>query len=155
MAAKTGTTQGNADAWLAGYTPNYTAIVWMGNVDGNRPMDDVDGQPVFGGSVPAQIWHDFMVEALSDVEPVDFAEPDLELLNGRSGAIRTASEAGPTLVPETSTTTSSSTTTATTTSTTTTSSTTTTTTTTTTTEPSSTSAPPTTAAESAEETDSG
>ncbi len=80
MAAKTGTTQRNADAWLAGYTPEYTAIVWMGDADGNTPMDTVDGERVFGGSIPAQIWHDFMAVALEDVEPTPFPEPDPDLL---------------------------------------------------------------------------
>ncbi|MFP5322826.1 MAG: transglycosylase domain-containing protein [Acidimicrobiia bacterium] len=81
MAAKTGTTQENADAWLAGYTPEYTAIVWVGRAEGNAPMDPVDGQTVQGGTVPAQIWHDFMVEALADVPPTPFPEPDPELLS--------------------------------------------------------------------------
>ena len=80
MAAKTGTTQRNADAWLAGYTPEYTAIVWMGDADGNEPMDTVDGERVFGGSIPAQIWKDFMTVALEDVEPTDFPAPDESLL---------------------------------------------------------------------------
>ncbi len=85
MAAKTGTTQQNADAWLAGYTPEYTAIVWMGDADGNTPMDTVDGEKVFGGSIPAQIWHDFMAVALEDVEPTEFPEPDQELLGDPAG----------------------------------------------------------------------
>ena len=80
MAAKTGTTQRNADAWLAGYTPEYTAIVWMGDADGNEPMDIVDGERVFGGSIPAQIWKDFMTVALEDVEPTEFPAPDESLL---------------------------------------------------------------------------
>lgn len=85
MAAKTGTTQRNADAWLAGYTPEYTTIVWMGDADGNEPMDTVDGERVFGGSIPAQIWHDFMVVALEDVEPTEFPAPDQDLLGDPAG----------------------------------------------------------------------
>ena len=80
MAAKTGTTQRNADAWLAGYTPEYTAVVWMGYADGNRPMDSVDGERVQGGSIPADIWHDFMAKALEDVEPTPFPDPEPGLL---------------------------------------------------------------------------
>jgi penicillin-binding protein 1A len=85
MAAKTGTTQNNADAWLAGYTPEYTAIVWLGYPDGNQPMDTVDDIRVQGGSIPAMIWHDFMAEALSDVEPTEFPEPDRRLLGEGEG----------------------------------------------------------------------
>ena len=84
MAAKTGTTQNNADAWLAGYTPEYTTIVWVGNAGSNEPMADIDGVAVQGGTIPAAIWRDFMVEALADVPPTEFPEPDAELLSGRS-----------------------------------------------------------------------
>ncbi len=80
MAAKTGTTQRNADAWLAGYTPEYTAIVWVGYADGNQTMETVDGERVQGGSIPAQIWHDFMSVALADVPPTPFPDPDPALL---------------------------------------------------------------------------
>jgi penicillin-binding protein 1A len=37
LAAKTGTTNKNVDAWLAGYSPTITTIVWFGN-DNNTPM---------------------------------------------------------------------------------------------------------------------
>ena len=88
MAAKTGTTQRNADAWLAGYTPEYTAVVWMGYPDGNTPMDSVDGERVQGGTIPAMIWHDFMAVALEDVEPTEFPAPDPRLLEDPSEDLR-------------------------------------------------------------------
>jgi penicillin-binding protein 1A len=59
-AAKTGTTSGLVDAWLDGYTPNRATVVWMGYPNANISMDDVHGQPQFGGLLPAQIWHNFM-----------------------------------------------------------------------------------------------
>jgi penicillin-binding protein 1A len=37
VAGKTGTTNNNADAWFAGYSPNIETIVWFGN-DDNTPM---------------------------------------------------------------------------------------------------------------------
>lgn len=37
LAAKTGTTNSNVDAWLAGYSPTITTVVWFGN-DNNKPM---------------------------------------------------------------------------------------------------------------------
>ena len=40
------TTQDNRDAWFAGYTPEYTAVVWVGNPDSNEPIPNVDGQAV-------------------------------------------------------------------------------------------------------------
>jgi penicillin-binding protein 1A len=59
-AAKTGTTTNLVDAWLDGFTPNYTAVVWMGYPQGDIPMDDVQGEPQYGGDLPADIWHDTM-----------------------------------------------------------------------------------------------
>jgi penicillin-binding protein 1A len=56
-AAKTGTTTNLVDAWLDGFTPNYTSVVWMGYPQGDIPMNDVQGQAQFGGDLPAQIWH--------------------------------------------------------------------------------------------------
>ena len=48
-AAKTGTTSGLVDAWLDGYTPGYTTIVWMGYPNRNISMTDVHGAPQYGG----------------------------------------------------------------------------------------------------------
>jgi len=100
MAAKTGTTQDNADAWLAGYTPEYTTIVWVGNPASNEPIPPVDGVSVQGGTIPAMIWHDFMVEAVADVPDTPFPEPDDELLRG-SGRDRADSEVEVRSAPET------------------------------------------------------
>jgi penicillin-binding protein 1A len=61
-AAKTGTTSGLVDAWLDGYTPNRATVVWMGYPQANVSMFDVHGQPQYGGLLPAQIWHNFMVQ---------------------------------------------------------------------------------------------
>jgi penicillin-binding protein 1A len=59
-AAKTGTTSNLVDAWLDGFTPNYTAVVWMGYPQADISMDDVQGEPQYGGLLPAEIWHDTM-----------------------------------------------------------------------------------------------
>jgi len=37
LAAKTGTTNANVDAWLAGFSPSIETVVWFGN-DDNTPM---------------------------------------------------------------------------------------------------------------------
>ncbi len=57
-AGKTGTSQNFKDAWFIGFTPRLVTGVWVGN-DNNTPMKHVTG-----GSLPAAIWHNFMVEAL-------------------------------------------------------------------------------------------
>jgi membrane peptidoglycan carboxypeptidase len=54
---KTGTTQDYRDAWFIGFVGDLVVGVWVGN-DDNRPM-----RRVTGGSLPAQIWRDFMLQA--------------------------------------------------------------------------------------------
>lgn len=58
LAGKTGTTSDYKDAWFAGYTGGFAAVVWMGNDDG-APM-----KRVTGGAAPAEAWRSFMTIAL-------------------------------------------------------------------------------------------
>ncbi|HVP02540.1 MAG TPA: transglycosylase domain-containing protein [Solirubrobacteraceae bacterium] len=63
-AGKTGTTENFGDAWFAGFTDRWTIAVWVGYPNSNKPMlTEFGGQPVAGGTYPAQIWHDFVVQA--------------------------------------------------------------------------------------------
>jgi penicillin-binding protein 1A len=72
-AGKTGTAQHATDAWFCGYVPQLVTCVWVGYPDGARPMRDVRGVPeVYGGTIPARIWHDFMTEATADMPVVEF-----------------------------------------------------------------------------------
>jgi penicillin-binding protein 1A len=64
VAGKTGTSQDYKDAWFIGFTPQLVTGVWLGN-DNNKPMAKVTG-----GSVPAMIWHDFMLRAVEGM-PVE------------------------------------------------------------------------------------
>lgn len=57
VAGKTGTSSDYRDAWFLGFTGNYVTGIWMGN-DKNPPM-----KKVTGGTLPAMLWHDYMVEA--------------------------------------------------------------------------------------------
>jgi membrane peptidoglycan carboxypeptidase len=75
-AGKTGTTDGNVDAWFVGFTPQYTAAVWMGNPKGEVPMSNVGGQTVWGAGYPAQIWRAFMEAATDPLPVIDFIPPD-------------------------------------------------------------------------------
>jgi membrane peptidoglycan carboxypeptidase len=77
-AGKTGTTDGNVDAWFVGYTPQFTAAVWMGNPKGEVPMSNVGGQTVWGAGYPAQIWRAFMETATDPLPVLDFIPPDEE-----------------------------------------------------------------------------
>lgn len=70
VAAKTGTTNSNKDAWIIGYSPTIVAGVWAGNND-NTPMKKG------GAALAGPIWNQFMVEALKVVPVEQFEKPDL------------------------------------------------------------------------------
>jgi penicillin-binding protein 1A len=60
-AGKTGTSQNFRDAWFIGFTGPLVAGIWVGN-DDETPMNEVTG-----GKLPAQIWRDFMAEAMVEL----------------------------------------------------------------------------------------
>jgi penicillin-binding protein 1A len=74
-AGKTGTTQEYRDAWFVGYTPDVVTVVWVGYPDEQKPMTDVHGVKVTGGSFPALIWAAYMRGALAGIPPTDFTKP--------------------------------------------------------------------------------
>ena len=67
---KTGTTNGEADAWYIGFTKHYTMGVWIGT-DDHKPM----GRGHSGGSVALPIWIDVMTEAHKDLPVENFELP--------------------------------------------------------------------------------
>jgi penicillin-binding protein 1A len=67
-AGKTGTAESFEDAWFCGYVPQLATCVWIGYPQAEIPLLNVEGFPeVFGGSIPALTWHDFMLGALAGV----------------------------------------------------------------------------------------
>ena len=75
-AGKTGTTSDLRDAWFAGYTPELTTIVWMGYQESNKAMEPINNKAVTGGAFPAQIWGEYMKEALKGKPIVQFKTPE-------------------------------------------------------------------------------
>jgi len=69
VAGKTGTTSEDVDAWFVGYTPEFTAAVWMG-FDKEARMYNV-----YGGTYPAKIWKAVMQEATAGLPVRDFPQP--------------------------------------------------------------------------------
>lgn len=67
-AGKTGTSQDFRDAWFIGYTADLVVGIWVGN-DNGAPMDKVTG-----GTLPAHIWHDFMMATQQGVPVADLPE---------------------------------------------------------------------------------
>lgn len=63
-AGKTGTTENYGDAWFVGFTRQFTIAVWVGYPNETRPMKtEFGGEPVAGGTYPALIWREFVLQA--------------------------------------------------------------------------------------------
>jgi penicillin-binding protein 1A len=69
VAGKTGTTTSFTDAWFDGMVPGLTTAVWVGYPRTTASMTSVHGIEVFGGTFPAQIWHDFMQQVVKKCDP--------------------------------------------------------------------------------------
>ena len=77
VAGKTGTANENVDAWFCGYTVQIVTCVWMGYPEGEIPLTNVEGVPsVYGGTIPAEIWHNYMTIAMEGQKPLPFPQPD-------------------------------------------------------------------------------
>jgi penicillin-binding protein 1A len=75
-AGKTGTTDGNTNAWFVGYTPQLSTAVWMGHREGLRTLGNVKGvASVTGGTWPARTWQAFMKRALENAPVIPFNRP--------------------------------------------------------------------------------
>ena len=86
VAAKTGTTNNNRDAWLLGYTPSLVAGVWAGN-NNNSEMTKSAG----GFSASGPIWNAFMKRALEKSNIETFTPPVIKatgkpILDGKLAA---------------------------------------------------------------------
>jgi len=78
IAGKTGTAENYEDAWFCGYVPQLATCVWVGYPNREVPMNDVEGYaPVYGGGIPASIWHTFMSGALAHTPVENFATPTI------------------------------------------------------------------------------
>lgn len=60
---KTGTSQDSRDALFVGFAGDLVVGIWVGN-DDNTPLKGING-----GTVPAQIWRDFMAGAIPGARP--------------------------------------------------------------------------------------
>lgn len=92
VAAKTGTTNDNKDAWTVGYTPSISTAVWAGNNDGTA-MNKAGG-----ATAAAPIWNRYMKYALTKFQKEDFKRPSgvktvtLDALTGRQVTSATTSQ---------------------------------------------------------------
>jgi penicillin-binding protein 1A len=78
VAGKTGTAENFQDAWFCGYVPQLATCVWVGYPRGEIPLQNVEGvYQVAGGTLPAEIWHDYMGPAVANLPVVNFPQPSL------------------------------------------------------------------------------
>ena len=63
MGGKTGTTNGNADFWFMGFTPQLMAGVWVGSDD---RFITIESNAYFGGTAARPIWQSFFKKVLDD-----------------------------------------------------------------------------------------
>ncbi|MET7332682.1 transglycosylase domain-containing protein [Nonomuraea sp. NPDC005650] len=88
-AGKTGTTDNYASAWFAGYTPNLSSAVSLGDPRGTRGNEligvTIGGRYypyVYGASISGRIWKDSMLTALKGIEAVEFTPVDTSRFGG-------------------------------------------------------------------------
>jgi membrane peptidoglycan carboxypeptidase len=97
VAGKTGTAQLNTNVWFGGYTKQFTTVVWVGS-----PGNPYSMGHVFGGTVAAPIWVDYMSKVMQGLPEIGFPEPPKPPVGpvpsvigmDRDGAITTLSDAG-------------------------------------------------------------
>lgn len=69
-AGKTGTTNSSKDTWFCGYTPYYTAAVWVGyDIPRNMPG-------IYGATYAGKIRKNVMDEIHQGLPPLDWEQPD-------------------------------------------------------------------------------
>jgi membrane peptidoglycan carboxypeptidase len=76
-AGKTGSAEHNTAAWFVGYTPQLTTAIWMGYTDKLRTINVRNFAPVFGGTIPAITWHDYMSAAMAGQPEIPFPTPGI------------------------------------------------------------------------------
>jgi penicillin-binding protein 1A len=87
-AGKTGTSEGESDAWFVGYTPLYSTAVWVGHPQSREATG-------FGGPTAGPIWRAFMESAVGGDCP-EFPEPtSLPELSGLNSEHTSSSSAAP------------------------------------------------------------
>jgi 1A family penicillin-binding protein len=69
VAVKTGTTNDYRDAWVIGYTPNFSLGLWVGNND-NTPM-----KKKIAGFIAAPLWNSFFKEVFKNLPKESFKKP--------------------------------------------------------------------------------
>ena len=86
VAGKTGTAENFQDAWFCGYVPQLATCVWVGSPKGEISLYNVEGVgSVAGGTLPAEIWRDYMSAAVANLPVESFPAADTNVGSAWSG----------------------------------------------------------------------
>lgn len=73
---KTGTTDNYTNAWFVGSYGNLTSTIWVGYLKGQIPMKNINGfANVAGGTIPANIFTNFLNKYLKKLYPTQYKIP--------------------------------------------------------------------------------
>jgi membrane peptidoglycan carboxypeptidase len=93
-AGKTGTTNNSAATWFAGFTPQYSTAVWIGDPRGGQryPLRNVSAYgttfgTVYGRSIAGPIWNETMTGLHRGLPARAFVSPDIAALTGLAPAV--------------------------------------------------------------------
>lgn len=93
VAGKTGTANENTNVWFAGFTSQVTTAVWVGSQGLPFPLSQYFGEDVFGSTVAAPVWRDYMEVIMQAYDPVPFPEPELVAVPNVVGLTEEAAKA--------------------------------------------------------------
>lgn len=79
-AGKTGTTDYSKNVWFAGYTPQLSTAVWMGHMDREETLNNININGISsyvmnGSTIPAPIWRQYTSTALANEPVIPFNLP--------------------------------------------------------------------------------
>ena len=91
-AGKTGTTTNNEHTWFVGYTPYFSAAVWVGFSEGMIPVQrmTINGRyyrNVYGSSIAGPTWRRIMVQAHAGAQVLRFADPPGQYISGMQAQV--------------------------------------------------------------------
>jgi membrane peptidoglycan carboxypeptidase len=62
----------DSQTWMVGYTPSVSAAAWVGG-NGNKPLHDSKGNPIYGSTIAGPMWQNFMQLYLNGKPPEKFS----------------------------------------------------------------------------------
>ena len=60
---------------MVGFTPSLATAVWVGTTRGDKPLQNKSGGPVWGSTLPSDIWKSTMDNALEGTNKETFPKP--------------------------------------------------------------------------------